>query len=69
MQANKRIIDMPPEIINSVKGLINIQNKDNPCFRWCHIQHLNSQQKYPQRIKNCDKEYKKNWIIRVLAFQ
>ena len=37
--------------------MINLQNKDNECFRWCHIRHLNPQQKDPQRIKKCDKEY------------
>ena len=37
--------------------MINLQNKDNECFRWCHIRHLNTQDKYPQRIKKSDKEY------------
>ena len=44
-------IKLPPELQNSSKGLINLQNKDNECFRWCHIRHLNPQEKYPQRIK------------------
>ena len=44
-------IELPPELKNSAKGLINLQNKDNQCFRWGHIRHLNPQQKYPQRIK------------------
>ena len=30
-------IELPPELRNSTKGLINLQNKDNECFRWCHI--------------------------------
>ena len=34
-----------------------MKNKDNECFRWCHIRHLNPQDKYPQRIKKSDKEY------------
>ena len=50
-------IELPTELRNSAKGLINLQNKDNECFRWCHIRHLNSQEKYPQRIKKSDKEY------------
>ena len=37
--------------------MINLQNKDNKCFQWCHIRHLNPQEKYPQRIKKCDKEF------------
>ena len=24
---------------------------------WCHIMHLNTQDKYPQRIKMADKQY------------
>ena len=44
-------IKLPPELQNSSKGLINLQNKDNECFRWCHNRHLNPQEKYPQRIK------------------
>ena len=50
-------IQLPSELRNSKKGLINIKNEDNECFRWCHIRHLNPQEKYPQRIKKSDKEY------------
>ena len=25
------------ELRNAKKGLINIKNKDNECFRWCHL--------------------------------
>ena len=39
----------------STKGLINLKNKDNECFRWCHIRHLNPQDKDPQRIKKSDR--------------
>ena len=34
-----------------------MKNNDNECFRWCHIRHLNPQNKHPQRIKKSDKEY------------
>ena len=37
--------------------MINIKNKDDECFRWCHIRHLNPQRKNPQRIKKDDKKY------------
>ena len=50
-------IQLPQELRNSSKGLINMKNEDNECFRWCHIRHLNPQDKYPQRIKKVDKEY------------
>ena len=49
-------IELPPEIKKS-KGLINIKNEDNECFRWCHIRHLNPQNKNPQRITKTDKNF------------
>ena len=50
-------IKLPSELRNSKKGLINMKNEDNECFRWCHIRHINPQEKYPQRIKKTDKQY------------
>ena len=50
-------IELPVELRNSKKGLINITNKDNECFRWCHVRHLNPQGKDPQRIKRDDKHF------------
>ena len=50
-------IELPTELRNSAKGLINLKNEDNECFRWCHIRYLNNQMKDPQRIKKSDKEY------------
>ena len=50
-------IKLPQELWNSTKGLINMKNKDNECFRWCHIRHLNPQDNDPQRIKMTDKQY------------
>lgn len=50
-------IKLPLELQNSEKGLINLKNKDNQCFRWCHIRLLNPQDKDPQRIKKVDKEF------------
>ena len=49
-------IELPMELRNSKKGLINMKNKDEECFRWCHIRHLNPQIKYPERIKKEDKK-------------
>ena len=48
-------IELPIELQNSAKGLINVKNKDDECFRWCHIRQLNPQKKDPQRIKKEDK--------------
>ena len=49
-------IELPTELKNPKKGLINMKNKDDECLRWCHIRHLNPQEKDPQRIKKVDKE-------------
>ena len=50
-------IKLPQELRNSKKGLINMKNEDNECFRWCHIRHLNPQDIHPEQIKKSDKEY------------
>ena len=39
-----------------MKGLINIKNSDNKCFLWCHVRHLNSVERNPQRINKEDKK-------------
>ena len=49
-------IELPTELRNPKKGLINMNNKDEECFRWCHTRHLNPQTKYPERIKKEDKK-------------
>ena len=33
-----------------------MKNKDEECFRWCHIRHLNPQDKNPERIKKEDRK-------------
>ena len=49
-------IELPTELENSKKGLSNIKNKEDECFRWCHIKHLNPQTEHPERIKKEDKQ-------------
>ena len=51
-------IKLPQELQHSAKRLI--QNNDNECFRWCHICHLNQQNKVLQRIKKSDSAFIKN---------
>ena len=50
-------IKLPEELRHHMKGLINMKNEDDECFRWCHIRHLNPQDKDPQRIKKSDRSY------------
>ena len=51
---------LPKELQNSKKGLINIQNNDNKCFLWCHVRHLNCEDKNLWRINKKDKEISKS---------
>ena len=48
-------IELATELRNPKKGLINIKNKGDICFRCCHIRHLNLQTEHPERIKKEDK--------------
>ena len=36
-------IKLPSELQHHMKGLINLKNSDNECFRWCYIRHINPQ--------------------------
>ena len=49
-------MELPTELRNPEKGLINIKNKDDECCRWCHIRHLNPRTEHPERIKKEDKK-------------
>ena len=49
-------MELPTELRNPKKRLINIKNKDDECFRWCHIRHLNPQTEHPERVKKEDKK-------------
>ena len=46
---------LPGELRNSLKGLINIKNDDNECFRWCHVRHLNPLEHHNERITQKDR--------------
>ena len=54
--AGSSYIQLPPELNNPKKGLINIKNKDNECFIWCHIRFINPTDSHPERIKKQDKK-------------
>ena len=51
----KSYIPLPKELQHHNKGLTNINNKDDKCFLWCHVRHLNPQETNSQRIKRTDK--------------
>ena len=61
-------IDLPIELKHPRKGLINIKNKDQKCFLWCHIRHVNPSEKNPGKIKKLTKKLLRNLIIVKLNF-
>ena len=49
-------IPLPKKIGNSMKGLINLKNKDHKCFMWCHVRLINPTNSHPERINKQDKK-------------
>ena len=44
-------INLPIELRNPRKRLINIKNKDQKCFVWCHVRRINPSKEHPERVK------------------
>ena len=61
-------INLPIELRNPRKGLINIKNKDQKCFLWCHVRLINPSNEHPERIKKLTKKLLKNLIMIELNF-
>ena len=49
-------MNLPIELRNPRRGLINIKNKDQKCFLWCHVRHINPSKENLERIKKIDKK-------------
>ena len=49
-------MDLPAELKSPRKGLINIKNKDQKFFLWCHARHINPSKEHPKRILKNDKK-------------
>ena len=43
-------VPLPKALNNSMKGLINLKNKDHRCFMWCHSGLINLGNSHPGRI-------------------
>ena len=52
----QEVLEIPVEVRSPRKGLINIKNKDQKCFLWCHVRHINSLKEHPERIKITNKK-------------
>ena len=61
-------MDLPVELRSPRKGLINIKNKDEKCFLWCHVRHINLLNKNPERILKNVEKFLKNLIMIELSF-
>ena len=61
-----RYFPLPKELRNPMNGLINIQNEDNECFRWCLVRYLNK--KNPEKIRNVDKEFAEQLNFKGIKF-
>ena len=42
-------IPLPKALNNSMKGLINLKNKDHKCFMWRHVRLINPQMRNAER--------------------
>ena len=49
-------MSLPVELRSPQKGLINVRNKDEKCFWWCHVRHTSPSKEHPERIKKTDKK-------------
>ena len=49
-------MDLPVEL----KSPINIKNKDQKCFLWCHVRHINPSKEHPERIRKIDEKLVKH---------
>ena len=57
--AKEVLFPLPKDLRNPMKGLINIQNKDNECFRWCLVRYLITVNKSLAKIRNAEEEFQK----------
>ena len=53
-------IPLPKVLNHSIKGLINLKNKDHKCFMWCHVRLINLTNSHPGRINKQDKKIAAN---------
>ena len=53
-------MNLPVELKSPRKGLINIKSKDQKCFLWCHLRHINPSKEHPERIRKIDKKLVKH---------
>ena len=50
------------------KGVINLEKKDQKCFFWCDVTHINLSKKLPERIKKMIKKVVQKLNFEVIEF-
>ena len=66
--AGSSYIQLPPELNNLMKGLINIKNKDDQCFKLCHVRFINPTNSHPNRENKQDKKIADTLYYRSINF-
>ena len=66
--AGSSYIKLPKELDHPRKGLINIQNTDNECFKWCLARDANLADHNPRRITKADKDFAKRLDFKDIKF-
>ena len=51
-----------------MKGLINLSNKDDKCFMWCHVRLINPQNRNAERTNKQDKKIAANLNYSEIVF-
>ena len=51
-----------------MKGLIKLKNKDDECFKWCHIRFIYPTNNHPERINKQDKKIASTFDYRGIKF-
>ena len=52
--AGRSYISLPVNLKNPREGLINIKNKNQKCFLWCHVRHFSPSKEHSERIRKND---------------
>ena len=58
--SGRSYVELPVTLRSPRKGLINIKNKDQKCFLWRHVRHINHVKAHPERITQEDKKLANN---------
>ena len=62
-------IPLPKVLNNSMKGLINLKNKDHKYFIWCYVRLITPTNSHLERINKQDKKIAVILIIQTLRFR